>query len=104
MGHATTFNQLLLSRTLMGISEAFYMPAALALITDYHKGPTQSLATGYGILNMLSTIIGGLGVYMASAMRDAQIGLSLVYQASAIALIVCSGILLLVLKTVKRES
>ncbi|MFA5649896.1 MAG: MFS transporter, partial [Proteiniphilum sp.] len=39
-GHATTYNQLLLSRALMGISEAFYMPAALALITDYHKGPT----------------------------------------------------------------
>jgi len=36
-GHATTFNQLLFSRALMGISEAFYMPAALALITDYHR-------------------------------------------------------------------
>ncbi|MDD4532840.1 MAG: MFS transporter, partial [Bacilli bacterium] len=36
-GHATTYNQLLTSRALMGISEAFYIPAALALIVDYHK-------------------------------------------------------------------
>ena len=47
-GHATTFNQLLVTRALMGISEA-YIPAALALITDYHKGPTQSLATGINL-------------------------------------------------------
>ena len=30
-GHATTFNQLLSSRALMGISEAFYMPAMTAI-------------------------------------------------------------------------
>ena len=44
-GHATTYNQLLFSRALMGISEAFYIPAALALIVDYHRG-SQSLAAG----------------------------------------------------------
>ena len=42
--HATTFNQLLLTRALMGVSEACYIPAALALIADYHRGPTRSLA------------------------------------------------------------
>jgi len=31
-GQATTFNELLMARALMGISEAFYFPAALALI------------------------------------------------------------------------
>ena len=30
----------------MGISEAFYIPAALALIADYHLGPTRSRAVG----------------------------------------------------------
>lgn len=44
--HATTFNQLLATRALMGISEACYIPAALALITDYHRGSTRSLAVG----------------------------------------------------------
>ena len=44
--HATTFNFLLVTRALMGISEACFLPAALALIADYHKGTTRSLATG----------------------------------------------------------
>src|ERR1041384_6378022 len=34
-GHVTTYDALLLTRSLMGISEAFYIPAALALIADY---------------------------------------------------------------------
>ena len=45
-GQAKSFEQLLLARALMGISEACYIPAALALIVDYHKGTTRSLATG----------------------------------------------------------
>ena len=45
-GHVTTYEQLLATRALMGISEAFYIPAALALIADYHAGPTRSRAVG----------------------------------------------------------
>jgi len=75
------------------------MMPMLCLIVDH-----RYRATGYGILNMLSTIIGGLGVYMAGAMRDAQIGLSLVYQVSAIALIICAGILFLVVRTAKKRN
>lgn len=45
-GHAQNFEQLLATRALMGISEACYIPAALALIADYHRGNTRSLATG----------------------------------------------------------
>ena len=52
--HATTYNQLLVTRALMGISEAFYMPAALALIIDYHKGKTQSLATGINLSGVIA--------------------------------------------------
>src|SRR5688500_18217454 len=44
--YATTFEGLLIARALMGISEACYIPAALALITDYHRGSTRSFATG----------------------------------------------------------
>lgn len=65
-GHATTFNQLLVTRALMGISEAFYIPAALALITDYHKGPTQSLATGINLAGvMLGSSLGFIGGWIA---------------------------------------
>src|SRR4029078_4137229 len=41
-GQVTTYSELLWARSLMGISEAFYMPAALAFITDYHTGRTRS--------------------------------------------------------------
>jgi hypothetical protein len=40
-GHVTTYEQLLWTRAVMGISEAFYIPAALALIADFHRGPTR---------------------------------------------------------------
>jgi predicted MFS family arabinose efflux permease len=58
-GQAKTFEQLLLARALMGISEACYIPAALALITDYHRGATRSLATGIHVTGV--TIGSGLG-------------------------------------------
>ena len=65
-GHATTVNQLLVSRALMGVSEAFYMPAALALITDYHRGPTQSRATGINLAGvMLGSSLGFIGGWIA---------------------------------------
>src|SRR5690606_33002721 len=36
-GYARSFPELLLTRVLMGVSEACYIPAALALISDYHS-------------------------------------------------------------------
>src|SRR5262245_47316148 len=41
-GHVTSYNGLIAARALMGVSEAFYIPAALALITDFHIGHTRS--------------------------------------------------------------
>ncbi|MGV3556498.1 MFS transporter [Larkinella arboricola] len=63
---ATTFEELLLTRALMGISEACYIPAALALIVDYHRGATRSLATGIhmgGI--MIGQSLGFVGGWLA---------------------------------------
>jgi MFS transporter, Spinster family, sphingosine-1-phosphate transporter len=45
-GQVHDYHQLLWARTAMGISEAFYIPAALALIADYHTGGTRSRAVG----------------------------------------------------------
>lgn len=45
-GLVRDFPELLLARALMGLSEACYLPAALALIADLHSGQTRSLATG----------------------------------------------------------
>jgi len=36
MGFASTFDQLYVLRAIMGVSEALYIPAGLALITEYH--------------------------------------------------------------------
>jgi MFS family permease len=64
--HASTFEELLATRILMGISEACYMPAALALITDYHKGPTRSLAVGFHMVGVIAGQgLGFVGGWMA---------------------------------------
>jgi len=52
--YSVSFEQLLLTRALMGISEACYIPAALALIADYHSGPTRSLATGIHMAGIMA--------------------------------------------------
>ncbi len=65
-GHATTYSQMLCFRGLMGISEAFYIPAALALIADFHTGNTRARAVGVhqsGIYAGLA--LGGIGGYIA---------------------------------------
>ncbi len=63
---AQTFPQLLAARALMGISEACYIPAALALIADYHRGPTRSLATGLHMSGIYAgAALGGIGGYIA---------------------------------------
>ena len=62
--HVGSFRQLLQARALMGISEACYLPAALALIADQHDERTRSRATGlhqsglYGGI-ILGGVVGG---------------------------------------------
>ena len=65
-GHAQTYSEMLTLRALMGISEAFYIPAALALIADFHTGGTRAKAIGIhqsGIYVGLA--LGGIGGYIA---------------------------------------
>ena len=65
-GQAQTYSQMLTCRALMGISEAFYIPAALALIADFHTGGTRAKAIGIhqsGIYAGLA--LGGVGGYIA---------------------------------------
>jgi MFS family permease len=51
----------------MGISEAFYIPAALALIADYHTGQTRSRAVGcHQMAIYFGVIAGGFGGYVAA--------------------------------------
>lgn len=65
-GHVHTYDQLLWTRAIMGVSEAFYIPAALALIADYHLGPTRSRAVGLHQMGIYAgVIIGGFAGYAA---------------------------------------
>jgi MFS family permease len=67
-GHVTTYDGLLITRSLMGISEAFYIPAALALIADYHSGATRSRAIGaHQMAIYCGVIVGGFSGYVADS-------------------------------------
>lgn len=65
-GRATSFDELLWIRGIMGVSEAFYIPTALALIAEYHVGPTRSRAVGMHQMGIYAgVIIGGFSGYAA---------------------------------------
>lgn len=68
MGQATTFDQIFWLRSLMGVSEALYLPAGLALIADYHTGGSRSLAVGIHMTGLyVGQAIGGFGATLAAA-------------------------------------
>lgn len=64
--YATSFEYLLVTRALMGISEAFYIPASLALIMDYHTGSTRSFANSVHMTGMMvGQSLGFIGGWLA---------------------------------------
>ncbi len=64
--YAQSYHQLLVTRAIMGISEACYIPAALALIADYHRGTTRSFATGLHMSGLYAGMaMGGMGGWVA---------------------------------------
>jgi MFS family permease len=65
-GFAHTFTQMAWTRGLMGLSEAFYIPAGLSLIADYHQGRTRSRAVGIHMAGIYAgQALGGIGGYVA---------------------------------------
>jgi MFS family permease len=73
-----------------GFNDANLMPLLCQVIDEKY------IATGYGFLNFLSTIVGGIMVFAGGVLRDANIGLSLIYGGSAILLLIAAWSLLLV--------
>jgi len=57
--YAANISQLLATRALMGVSEALYLPAALALIVEAHGKGSRSLATGIHQSGLYSGLILG---------------------------------------------
>ncbi len=65
-GRVDTYDELLWARAIMGVSEAFYIPAALALISEMHLGSTRSRAIGMHQMGIYAGIIlGGFSGYVA---------------------------------------
>ena len=65
-GFATSYTEIITARALMGISEACYIPAAVAMVMDYHKGSTRSLASGILMSGTYAGMaLGGTGGYIA---------------------------------------
>ena len=68
MSYAQNMQELYILRAIMGISEAFYVPAGLSLIADYHQGKTRSLAIGFHTSGIyLGQALGGFGATLAGA-------------------------------------
>lgn len=66
MGFATTFEQLYILRALMGVSEALYIPAGLALIAEFHSDKSRSLAVGIHMTGLyMGQALGGFGATLA---------------------------------------
>jgi len=64
--HVESFEPFLILRALLGLSQAFYIPAAVALIVDFHRGPTRALAGGIHLTGLVfGSMIGGLGGWLA---------------------------------------
>ena len=73
MGYAQNFDQLLILRASMGLSEALYIPSALSLIADWHEGKSRSLAIGIHMTGLYTgQAIGGFGATLAAALSWQQ--------------------------------
>jgi MFS family permease len=67
-GHTNSYWEMIFARGLMGVSEAFYIPAALALIADYHSGETRSRAIGiHQMAIYCGVMLGGTSGYVAQS-------------------------------------
>ena len=98
-GFVTTFPEMLTARAIMGISEACYIPAAVAMIIDYHKGPTRSLASGILMSGLYAGMaLGGAGGYIAEIW-----GWRFGFHLFGIIGLVYAGLLFFILKDAPKE-
>jgi MFS transporter, Spinster family, sphingosine-1-phosphate transporter len=74
-----------------GFSDTSTMPILCQVVSARYR------ATGYGFLNLFSTFVGGVMIYVGGALRDRQVSLSVIFEASAVGLVL-AGLALLILK------
>ena len=101
-GKSETYEELVFWRAMMGVSEAFYIPAALALITDYHRGSTRSLATGLHMSGIYAgQVMAGYGAMMAG--DNCQMGWRLTFEVFGFVGVAYGLIVLFFLRDPKAE-
>lgn len=99
MGFANTFDQLYTLRAIMGVSEALYIPAGLALITEYHESRTRSLAVGLHLSGLyMGQALGGFGAAVAH-----NFSWQLTFQSLGLIGVMYALVLLIFLKDKKTE-
>lgn len=70
MGFTHDFDILYALRMVMGLSEAMYIPAALALIADFHTGKSRSLAVGIHMTGLyVGQALGGFGALLSQELK-----------------------------------
>jgi hypothetical protein len=74
------------------------MMPILCLVSD-----PRYRATGYGVINLFSCLVGGVGIYAGGALRDAHFNLSLLFHFAAASLLLCAGLLFLVKPAARPE-
>ncbi|HNC24416.1 MAG TPA: MFS transporter [Opitutaceae bacterium] len=58
--------EFLVLRAALGVAQAFYIPAAVAMIVEYHRGPTRALATGLHLTGLVcGAVLGGVAGWLA---------------------------------------
>jgi hypothetical protein len=84
----------ILGLVVFGLARAFtdsnLMPI-LCMISD-----PRYRATGYGVLNLVANIVGGLAIYAGGMLRDRHVDVSRVFQFGAAGMAVCVVLLLFV--------
>jgi len=73
-----------------GAFDANHMPLLREIVDERYS------ASGYGLLNFVSTAAGGLMVYVGGALRDASVPLEVMFQVAGVALFVAGALLLVI--------
>ena len=60
-------------------------------------------ATGFGVMNLLSCVVGGLGIYAGGLLQDRNINLSVIFAYGSLLMLVCAFCLYLIKVNISKR-
>jgi predicted MFS family arabinose efflux permease len=90
-GSSTVFSIAITSLLLFGVGRGLLDANSMPILRQMSS--EKYSATGYGFLNAVGCIVGGLTTYAAGALLDANISLTIVFQCAAVGMIVIAAAL-----------